>query len=116
MTLLQFILCIVAPSLYVGKLLDGALPCTLQRVNNYNFRTCHSAEVGIPAKQKQTQAEMNSDLVCRPKKTQEMKGQGRIQENELIESIGIVPPGLASAAVFLSKQQSTSDLLQLSAG
>lgn len=62
-----------------GKLLDGAVLAP----NNKSF-ACHSTEVGILVKQKQTQAEMNSNFVCHPEKTQEMKGAGEINESKLI--------------------------------
>lgn len=61
------------------KLRDGAVLAP-----NYNSFACHSTEVGILVKQKQTQAEINSNLVCHPEETQEMKGAGEIHESELI--------------------------------
>lgn len=54
------------------------------RVNNHNIRTCHSAEIGITAKLKQTQAEMNLALLWRSEKHRKWKERYKIQRSEFI--------------------------------
>lgn len=54
------------------------------RVNNHNIRTCHSAEIGITAKLKQTQAEMNSAPLWRSEKHRKWKERDKIQRSEFI--------------------------------
>lgn len=54
------------------------------RVNNHNIHTCHSAKIGITAKLKQTQAEMNSALLWRSEKHRKWKERDKIQGSEFI--------------------------------